>query len=119
MITQRYFEHGPLGILFRIAIDDRAVIDVLTTADALSACREFLSDSESNSLESVRLGSFGPFEVTMGLSADDATVTLFIDGPELGNQYRGDQSVGVYIDRDEMLRALDETSEFPDPGSKE
>ena len=119
MITQRYFENGPLGILFRIAIDNSAVIDVLTTADALSACRAFLSDSEANSLESVRLGSFGPFEVTMGLSAEDATVTLFIDGPELGSQYRGDQSVGIYIERDEMLRALDENSKFPDPGSSE
>jgi hypothetical protein len=114
MITQRYFERDGDRILWRIALDDSAVLDVLTSDVELAQCRELLHMKSHDGLPSVRMGKFGPFDVTMTLRGD-GSVTLFIDGPDLGPAFAGNQSVGAYIGWEEMLAALDETKNFPLP----
>lgn len=54
--------------------------------------------------ESIRLGSFGPLDVT--LSVSKTMVSLMIDGPELDHAFAGGQGAGIYVSRDEMLKAL-------------
>ena len=53
------------------------------------------------------MGTFGPFEVTLSLDAD-GSAAFFIDGPNVGISFSGNQCAGAYLSRTEMLNALDE-----------
>jgi hypothetical protein len=112
MITQRYLERDGEKILFRVAIDDVAVFDILTSDPELARCRELLLGSLGADVESVRIGTFGPFEVTLRLDPDGKSATFFIDGPNVGSAFCGDQVAGAYLTRVEMLDALDQTKDF-------
>ena len=107
MITQRYFERDGDKILWRVSVSDVAVFDILTSDQELDRCRELLRGSLGADVESVRMGTFGPFEVTLSLDAD-GSAAFFIDGPNVGISFSGNQCAGAYLSRTEMLNALDE-----------
>jgi hypothetical protein len=54
----------------------------------------------------MRLGSFGPFSVSMSRFNEDPTVAIFVYGPDFGHEFHGSQSAGLYVPREELLRAL-------------
>jgi hypothetical protein len=106
MITQRYFERDGDRILFRIAVDETAVFDILTSDPELALCRDLLRGSLASDIDTVRIGTFGPFDVALSLDRDGQSVALFIDGPNVGSAFRGNQSAGAYLTRKGMLDAL-------------
>ena len=113
MITERYIERASDGrILFRIAVSHVAVFDVLTDEATLESCRQLLRNADDKKgMQWLRMGSFGPFDVSMTVSARE-TVSLLIDGPELDNVFHGHQGAGIYISREEMSRALNEEKDW-------
>ena len=106
MITESYAERSGDDVLFRLAVDGSAVLDVLTDDATLAACREMLRGSAGR-MEEIRLGSFGPFHVTVATNALDSTVSIFVDGPTLDDRFRGGQAAGVYVRREDLLNVLD------------
>jgi hypothetical protein len=119
MITQRYFERDGGRTLFRIAINDTAVFDVLSTDGELERCRAFLRDELGRDVEKVRMGDFGPFDVILNRDTNSASVQIFICNPSIGAGFRGHQCVGVYLNRTDLLAALDESEAFVPGSSKE
>jgi hypothetical protein len=111
MITQRYFERDGEKVLLRIAISETSVLDILTTDEDLARCRQLLLSTPLESTETIRMGSFGALNVTLTVSRDDSA-TILIEGPNLGDAFRGDQVAGAYLDRVDLLRALDESTDF-------
>jgi hypothetical protein len=112
MITQRYFERDGKRTLFRFAVSDNAVFDVLTTDVDLERCRSFLRGELGAEVEDVRMGDFGPFDVILNRGADAESVQLFICAPQSSSAFSGEQCVGAYLARDDLLAALDESQPF-------
>ena len=108
MITERYFERAGNKVLFRIAIDDTVVLDILTSDADLARCRELLEGPGAGRMEWFRLGSFGPFDVTVNRHEDGSSASFFIDGPDLDNAFAGNQTAGVYLSVDDLRAALAE-----------
>jgi hypothetical protein len=117
IISQRYFERDGDRILFRFVVSEAAVFDVLTDDVALDQCRQLLRGQLGTDVDTVRMGSFGPFDVTMSLGprTDKLSATVFICGPNVGLAFRGDQTAAAYLTRSQLLDALDETVLFPTP----
>jgi len=115
MISQRYFERDGDRILFRFVVSEAAVFDVLTDDVALAQCRQLLRGELGTDVDTVRMGSFGPFDLTVSLGArtDRLSATVFICGPNVEPMFRGEQTAGAYLTRSELLEALDETERFP------
>lgn len=107
MITESYAERSGDEVLFRLAIDGAAVLDVLTDDATLAACREMLRTASAPGMHEMRMGTFGPFGATMVLHGDRSTVSIFVNGPGLDNRFRGNQAAGVYVRREELLNVLD------------
>jgi len=55
-------------------------------------------------LTSIRMGSFGPFDVTLTLGK--GFVSILVDGPDLEGRFAGNQGAGVYVERQELIDAL-------------
>jgi hypothetical protein len=51
------------------------------------------------------MGSFGPLKVTLTVARDNSA-TIFIEGPTLGDAFRGEQVAGAYLDWGDLLREL-------------
>jgi len=92
-----------------------SLFDVLTDTATLAKCLGMLSQPERGGLQSRRLGTFGPFDVTLNLHADRKIVSIFIDGPDLEGAFSGNQSAGLYVEREEILRALSASPPWPTP----
>jgi hypothetical protein len=105
VITQSSLEQAGDRLLLRLAVDDTAVLDVLTDAPTLSSARAAIEHAPERGLTEHRLGSFGPFDVTLS-TTDDRRVALAVDGPDLGNVFRGNQAIVFYAGREEILKAL-------------
>ena len=108
MLTEHYLERSEEQILLRIAVNDVAVIDILTDANLLGLCRSLMRNPDQRGLQETRIGTFGPFDVTLSLLKDGMLVALLIDGPDLADRFRGSQSAGVYLTREELLTVLDD-----------
>jgi hypothetical protein len=105
VITQRYLERDGDKLLLRLALDDAAVLDVLTDPVALAQARTVLKNAPDRGLTEQRLGTFGPFDVTMS-TTNAMDVAIAVDGPDLGSAFQGNQAIVFYVGRDEMLDAL-------------
>jgi len=105
VITERYLERDGDRLLLRLVVHGAAALDVLTDAPTLSGARAAVERAGAHGLLEYRLGSFGPFDVTMS-TTDGRTVALAVDGPDLGRAFRGDQAIVFYVDRAEILDAL-------------
>lgn len=112
MITQRYFERDGEKILFRFAVNDAAVFDVLTTGVELERCRAFLRQELNDDVEEVRMGGFGPFDVFLNRDTNVVSVQIFIYAPKVSDAFSGEQCVGAFLRRDDLLAALDESRPF-------
>ena len=88
MITQRYFERHGKTVLYRLAVSQTAVFDIVTTDEDLDHCRRLLPSVASGPSQTVRMGSFGLFEVTLTVSRDDGA-TIMIEGPDLETSVLG------------------------------
>lgn len=108
MLTERYFERQGSAVLFRIAVSDVAVLDVLMTDEDIDQCLQLLQSSLSGPAQTIRMGNFGSFDVNLTVWRDEATI--LIAGPTLG--FQGEQAVGLYLQRADLLQALDESKEF-------
>lgn len=107
MITQRHIEYDGDRILWRVLIDDVVALDVLTDAARLARARAALTAPSSSTVVEEQLGSFGPFAVTMSVTAGNRDqVLLSVDGPALDHAFRGDQSIVFYLDKQDLLAAL-------------
>jgi len=82
-------------------------MDVLTDEATLVRCREFLRGLPAAELE-FALGNFGPFDVTLCAYAPHTTVSIFVDGPDFGTEFQGNQSAGLYVPAGEFLALLEE-----------
>jgi hypothetical protein len=103
VITERHLERDGERLLLRLAVRDAAVLDILTDAPTLARVRAGLKAAPERGFLEYRLGAFGPFDVTVSTSNADG-VAIAIDGPDLGNAFRGNQSVVFYVGLDEMAR---------------
>ena len=113
MITQRYFERDGERILFRIAVHDAAVFDILTTEEDLERCRRVLRLDSHRLPETTQMGTFGPFVVTLGVERD-GSANIFVEGPHIGAAFAGEmQVVGAHLSASDLLSALDESVEWP------
>lgn len=112
MITQRYFERDGGRTLFRFVVNDNAVFDVLSTDGELERCRSFLRGEAGESAQEVRMGEFGPFEVILNRGSDDVSVQIFICNAAISSGFSGEQCVGAYLKRADLLAALDESKPF-------
>jgi len=120
MITQRYLERDGDRVLFRFAVNDTAVFDVLTTDVELERCRAFLRQELSDDVEEVRMGGFGPFDVILNRGADDVSMQILVSIPLNSSVFVGDQCVGAYLQRADLLEALDKAGPWPSaPRSRE
>jgi len=108
MITESYIEGEGDRVLFRLSVSDIAVLDIFTDEQTLVRAREFLCDPgrHHQGTQEMRLGSFGPFDVTMNCITNDETIAIFVDGPDFGQEFRGNQSAGLYVAREELITAL-------------
>ena len=106
MITEHYLERDGERLLLRLLVDNSAALDVLTDQDAIRQAIEMLQRSDAGFQEH-RLGSFGPFNVVVS-TLSQGRVAIAVDGPHLGSAFRGDQSMVLYLDRDELLGVLSE-----------
>ena len=104
MISERYIERDGERVLWRIAVGGVAALDVLTDHATLNRARCALEPTDSVDVEE-RLGTFGPFAVILR-STGPNEVAVAIDGPDLGNAFRGDQAVVFYLARTDLLAAL-------------
>ena len=104
-ITQRHLERDGDRLLLRLAVHDAAVLDILTNAPTMASVRSALERAPDRGFIEHQIGTFGPFTVTLSISNRDG-VALAVDGPDLGNGFRGNQAVVFYVGRDEMLDAL-------------
>jgi hypothetical protein len=103
VITRAALE--PLGDQFLLRlVTDRAVIDVLTDKVSMKRAREVIERQEPV-LAEARLGSFGPFQVTLSTSAT-GEVAIAVDGPDLGPAVRGNQAIVFYATRAEAAELL-------------
>src|SRR5215831_11292119 len=107
-ITESHIEGAGDRVLLRLAVKNSALLDVFTNEETLGRAREFLSDpgGPQQGGQEMRLGSFGPFAISMSRVNDDPTVAIFLNGPDLGNEFRGNQSAGLYVLREELLNAI-------------
>jgi hypothetical protein len=76
----RYLERDGDKLLLRLAVDDAAVLDVLTDPVTLARARTVLTNAPERGLTEQRLGSFGPFELTMS-TTNAMEVAIAVDGP--------------------------------------
>jgi len=53
MISQRYFERDADRVLFRFAVDEAAVFDVLSTDEELERCRQLLRGETARPSENI------------------------------------------------------------------
>ncbi|HEV2270464.1 MAG TPA: hypothetical protein VGR92_13475 [Steroidobacteraceae bacterium] len=112
MITQRYFERDGGRVLFRIAVSETAVFDVLSTDGEMERCRSFLRGELGEDVTDVRMGDFGPFAVMLNRNLDGTSVQIFICNSGLSIGFHGEQCVGAYLEREDLLAALDESKPF-------
>jgi hypothetical protein len=105
VITQRRLERDGDRLLLRLAVDDAAVLDILTDAPTLMRVRAGLEKAFERGFREYRLGAFGPFDVTVS-TPTAWRVAIAIDGPDLGSAFGGNQTVVFYVGLDEMLHAL-------------
>ena len=109
MITRRYLERDGERLLLRLAVAEAAALDVLTDAPTMARARAALEGAAAGGRGpvEVRLGSFGPFDVTLSApAAPGGGAALSVDGPDLGRAFQGTQAVVFYVGRDELLDAL-------------
>ena len=105
-ITQHYIERDGNRFLFRFAVEDAAVLDVLTDQPSLERVRELLLNAPMRGLTEAPFGTFGPFTVTVS-TTNEQDVAIAVDGPDLGNTFQGNQAVVFYVTRAELLKALE------------
>jgi len=113
MITQRYLERDGDRVLFRFAVNDDTVFDVLTTDVKLEQCRGFLRGDLNSDVGHVQMGEFGPFDVILNRAADPMKVQIWICIPLNSSVFSGDQCVGAYLQRGDLLKALNEAGPWP------
>ena len=85
----------PVGdkLLLRVAAEN-ASLDILTDASSLARARALVRAPQPRFTE-LRLGSFGPFPVTLSVDAT-GHVAIAVDGPDLGPTVRGNQAAVFY-----------------------
>lgn len=98
--------------MFRFAVNESAVFDVLSTDAELERCRRFLRGELSDDVQDVRMGDFGPFDVVLNRAANETGVQIFICNPQISSGFGGEQCVGAYLERSDLLAALDESKPF-------
>ena len=102
MTVEYEFERAGDRILLRLMINKTVAFDVLTDASVLSACLDFIEQPRGNGMQNMRIGSFGPFDVSLVLHANRSTASFVIDGPDLDNDFAGNQAVVLYLPRPEI-----------------
>jgi hypothetical protein len=105
MITRRYLERDGSRLLLRIVVNDCAALDILTNPESLAGARAVLSTAASGGLSEYRLGTFANLDVTI-CTTDPGTIAIAVDGPDLGEAFRGNQAIVFYVELNEFLEAL-------------
>lgn len=106
MPLDRHVEIEGDRILWRILVNDTVALDVLTTATTLARAHSILRNARGRDSVEEPLGTFGPFLITMSSTSEERRIALALDGPELGSAFSGNQAVVVYVDRNDVLAAL-------------
>ena len=104
-ITEHYLERNGGRCLLRLVVEGSGVLDVVTEEATLRSCRALLSEPRDRPLER-RLGSFGPFTVTLSLTARSQEAAIMLDGPDLDHAFQGGQAAGLYVDAQELAHVL-------------
>jgi len=105
VITEHHLEQDGDRVLWRVVIDGAAALDVLTDHETLARARTALANPHRRGLVEERLGTFGPFAVTMSFSEENQ-VAVAVDGPDLGTGFRGTQAIVFYFTHEGLLAAL-------------
>jgi hypothetical protein len=105
VITEHHLEQDGDRVLWRVMIDGSAALDVLTDHDTLARAHMALVSAPRRGLVEERLGTFGPFSVTMSFT-ELSQVAVAVDGPELGPSFRGNQAIVFYFTHEDLLAAL-------------
>jgi hypothetical protein len=80
-------------------------LDVVTDDVLLKNCLAMLR-SPHRGFVHTRMGSFGPFDVTLNLHHDDS-VSIFVDGPKFDDDRT--QSAAIWVEKDRLSEILEET----------
>lgn len=103
MITNWQLQRRGDSLILGIAVEHAAldvVSDLALLKDAFTMLR-----SPHRGLVDIRIGSFGPFAVTLNLHHDD-TVSIFVDGPDFDGARR--QSAALWVEKERLCGILQE-----------
>src|SRR5690606_26856885 len=78
-MMQNYLQRDGDRLMLQLAIES-AVLDIVSDRATFLDCMAVL-DAPHQGLVHCRMGSFGPFTVTLNLNYDDS-VSIFVDGPD-------------------------------------
>ena len=103
MITDWQVQRRGESLILGIAVE-HAVLDVVSDLALLKGCLAMLRSPHSG-LVHRRMGSFGPFAVTLNLHHDD-TASIFVDGPDFDGARC--QSAAVWVEKERLCGLLQE-----------
>jgi hypothetical protein len=101
MLREYHIQRRGESILLMMAVES-AVLDVETDERKLRECLSAL-DAPHHGSVSIPLGKFGPFAVTLNVTAE-GSLSVFVDGPNFAESFS--QSAAIWLSKDEMRRVI-------------